>query len=131
VKTYDVFVSYSHVDATWVRETLLMRLESHGFVICIDFRDFVGGSAGVEEMERCVLNSKRVLLVLTPHYIASEWSTFENIMAQTLDPAAVARKMVPVLREKCDLPLRLRILHYVDLRKEDEAAWDRLVRDLM
>jgi hypothetical protein len=130
VKTYGVFISYSHVDLPWVRDKLLSQLEQRGFDVCIDFRDFVGGASSVEEMERCVVNSKRVVLVLSPAYVASEWARFENIMAQTLDPAAVERKIVPVLREQCDVPLRLRILHYRDLRTDDEGQLDRLARDL-
>ena len=33
---YDVFVSYSHADETWVTGTLLPRLEAVGLRVCID-----------------------------------------------------------------------------------------------
>jgi hypothetical protein len=97
----------------------------------IDCRDFHAGSFSVEEMQRGVLQSRHLLLVLTPAYVISEWAKFENVMAQTLDPGAIQRKLIPILRESCDLPLRLSVLHYRDLRTDDARQWELLFRDLM
>jgi hypothetical protein len=127
----DIFLSYSHNDAAWVRNTLLSRLEQHGFTLMIDYRDFRGGSFSVEEMQRAVIECRRVILVLTPSYITSEWAKFENVMAQTLDPGASQRKLIPILRQTCDIPLRLSSIHYRDLRSDDEHQWELLYRDLM
>lgn len=127
---YDVFVSYSHKDSDWVENILLKRLEEHHFRVFIDFRDFVTGKPGIMEMERGVIESKYVLVVLSKNYLESEWATFENIMAQTLDPAAINRKVIPVLLDNCQIPLRIRILHYRDLRNNNEMQWDLLIRDL-
>ena len=128
---YDIFISYSHKDSPWVTGELLPKLEQHGFRVFIDFRDFQSGSFSVTEMERAVNSSKRVLLVLTDDYIKSDWGTFENVMGQTTDPAAINRKLIPVLRGTCNIPLRLQILHYRDLRNNDPQQWDLLIRDLM
>ena len=127
----DVFISYSHKDRDWVSTSLQRKLEEHGFSVMIDSRDFRAGSFSIEEMQRGVLESRHVLLVLTPAYLLSEWSKFENAMAQTLDPGAAQRKLIPVLREACDIPLRLSALHYRDLRGDDEEQWNLLFRDLM
>lgn len=127
----DVFISYSSKDSDWVHKVLLPKLESHGFSVTIDFRDFRTGAFSVEEMERAVENNRHTILVFTPNYLDSEWTKFENVMAQTLDPAALQRKIVPVLREKCDIPLRLRVLVYRDLRDEADTQWDLLMRDLI
>jgi hypothetical protein len=127
----DVFLSYSHHDVEWARNTLLPRLEERGFTTFIDYRDFRGGSFSVEEMQRAVLQARRVVLVLTPSYVISEWTKFENVMAQTLDPGAVQRKLIPILCQDCNIPLRLSIIHYRDLRLNDESQWELLFRDLM
>jgi len=127
---YDIFISYSSKDGDWVRKTLLPRLETHGFSVMIDFRDFKSGSFSVEEMQRGVHESKHTILVLTKNYIASDWTKFENVMAQTIDPGAVQRKIIPVLREDCNIPLRLKIISYRDLRTEDDQQWQLLIRDL-
>ena len=57
--TYDVFVSYSHADATWVREWLLRALEREKLRVCIDFRDFEVGAPSLVNMERAVDTSRR------------------------------------------------------------------------
>lgn len=127
---YDVFVSYSHDNSIWVIDNLLKRLEEHHFRVFIDFRDFVTGKPGVTEMERGISESRHVLIVLSKSYVDSEWASFENIMAQTLDPTAIQRKIIPVLIEDCNIPLRLRILHYRDFRSNNDEQWELLIRDL-
>ncbi len=127
----DIFISYSHDDSKWVKEVLLPKLESHGFSVVIDFRDFKTGSFGVDEMERGVLQTRRTLLVLSKSYLSSEWAKFENVMAQTSDPSAVKRKIIPILISDCDIPLRLKIITYRDLRNDDQEQWDLLIRDII
>ena len=126
---YDVFISYSHADRAWVRGELLKRLEASGLRVCIDYRDFQPGAPSVTEMERAVLTSRKTVLVLTPAYVASAWTEFETLMLQTLDPAARQRRIIPLLKARVELPLRIRYLNYLDFSDpQDEAlAWTRLL----
>ena len=126
-----MFISYSRKDSAWVRDVLLPNLENHSFSVVIDFRDFKAGSLGVEEMERAVEETRHTVLVLTKNYVESNWAKFENAMAQSQDPGAVKRKLIPILLEKCDLPPRLEMLHNRDLSGDDPQQWDLLYRDLM
>ena len=128
---YDVFISYSSKDADWVRKILLPKLENHSFSVMIDFRDFKTGSFSIEEMQRGVEESRHVILILTKNYVHSGWTKFENVMAQTLDPGSIKRKIIPILLDDCDIPLRLRILTYRDLRRDDPQQWQLLIRDLI
>ena len=129
---YDVFISYSSKDKAWVRGELLPRLEASGLRVCIDYRDFQPGAPSVTEMERAVLTSRKTVLVLTPDYVASAWTEFETLMLQTLDPAARQRRIVPLLKLRVELPLRIGYLSYVDFSDpQDEAlAWTRLLNAL-
>ncbi len=127
---YDVFISYSHKNSDWVQGTLLPKLKRHGFSVFIDTY-FKGGAFGPAQMEEGVKDSKRVIAVFTEQYFKSDWATLENVMAQILDPAARERKLIPILRESCDIPLRLSGIHYRDLRAEDEKEWERLIEDLI
>ncbi len=129
---YDVFISYSSADKSWVRSELLHTLEEAGLRVCIDFRDFQPGAPGVTEMERAVLTSRRTLLVLTPAYLASAWTEFEALMLQTLDAANRQRRLIPLLRERCDLPLRISYLTYVNFADPEDwgIAWNQLLTAL-
>ena len=127
---YDVFISYSHADKAWVRGELLKRLEASGLRACIDYRDFRPGAPIVKEIERALLTCRRTLLVLTPSYLASAWTEFETLLLQTLDPANQNLRLLPLLKAKCDVPLRIRYLGYVDFVDEPEIAWDKLLSAL-
>jgi hypothetical protein len=129
---YDVFISYSSQDKAWVRGELLPHLEASGLRVCIDTRDFRPGAPSVTEMERAVLTSRKTVLVLTPDYVASAWTEFETLLLQTLDPAARQRRIVPLLKVRVELPLRIGYLSYVDFSDpQDQAlAWTRLLNAL-
>ena len=120
---YDVFISYSHADQDWVRGELLKRLEDGGLRVRIDFRDFRPGAPSVKEIERALLTSCKTLLVLTPDYLASAWTEFEALMLQTLDPANQNLRLIPLLKARCDLPLRLKYLTYLNFVDPDDWEW--------
>jgi CheY-like chemotaxis protein len=111
---YDAFVSYSRADRDWVHRVLVPGLEAGGLRLCLDSRDFVPGAFSLTEMERCVRESRRMLLVLTPAYLRSEWTRFEAALAQTLDPDAGQRRLLPILLEPCEPPLRISALSHAD-----------------
>ncbi len=119
---YDVFISYSQADRTWVQTELLPHLDPAGLRVCIDFRDFITGAPRPTEVERAVLTSHKTLLILTPSYLESEWDEFGNLMLQTLDPASRQRRLIPLRKAPCDLPLRLQFLWPVDF--VEPADWD-------
>lgn len=117
-----VFISYSHKDKEWVRNWLLPRLENNGIETHIDYRDFEIGVATVLNMERAVEKCAKTLLVLTQHWIDSEYTQFEGIMVQTEDPIGLKKKILPLKLNGCELPRRLQILTYADF--SDKNNWD-------
>jgi branched-chain amino acid transport system substrate-binding protein len=125
--TYDVFVSYSTRDEAWVRGDLLQRLEHHGLRVCIDYRDFRPGFSNIDEIKRAIRESRRILLVLTPDYISSRWGVFERQIVQNREPLSNGR-LIPLLREPCELPDEINHIIYVNLTQPDSAlAWERLL----
>jgi len=113
--TYDVFISYSHADQAWVWEWLIPRLKAAGLAVCTDRESFDIGVPSLVNMENAVAASRHTLLVLTPAYLASEWTMYEQILTQTQDHSGLRRRTLPVLRQPCDLPRRIAMLTYADL----------------
>jgi hypothetical protein len=117
---YDAFISYSHKDSAWVRDTLLPRLEREDLHVCIDYRDFEVGAPSLVNMENAVEYSRKTLLVLTPNWVASEWTEFEALLIQTKDPAGRGRRILPLMVQPCSLPNRLQVFTYLDLTNPPE-----------
>jgi hypothetical protein len=130
--TYDLFISYSHHDSEWVRETLLPRLESEGLRVCIDYRDFEIGVPNLINMERAVDGSHHTLIVLTPSWRQSEWTEFESLLASATDPAGRRRKLIPLMLAPCELPSRIAMLTCADFTQPDErpTQFRRLLNQL-
>jgi hypothetical protein len=129
---YDVFISYTSANKEWVRKTFIPTLEKTGLKCCDYYRDFELGAPIVKEMERAILESRKTILVLSPAYLKSGWTEFETLMLQTLDAANQERRLLPVIYEKCDLPLRFSYMNCVNLDHPDDIdiEWSRLFKAL-
>ncbi|CAB1327717.1 unnamed protein product [Coregonus sp. 'balchen'] len=89
-KDYDAYLSYSKVDPDqWSQETreeerfaleiLPDVLERHyGYKLFIPDRDLIPTGTYIEDVARCVDQSKRLIIVMTPNYVVRRgWSIFE------------------------------------------------------
>jgi hypothetical protein len=128
---YDVFVSYrqQEPDRGWVRKVLVKRLEALGVRVCVDYRDFRLGAALIKEMERAVVTSRYTLAVLSPLYLASNFTEFENLIAEYLGLEQSRVRLLMVLREDCVPRLSLRSRLWLDMT--DEAEFEENVARLV
>jgi hypothetical protein len=117
---YDVFISYRHQDSEWVNQTLLPRLEAAGLRVRTD-KDFEVGMAIEANVEDSIRQSRVTLLVLTPDYLASKWTDFEMALVDQLEPATRQRRVIPVMLQTCELPLRIRSMSYADFTRSEDA----------
>uniref|UniRef100_A0A3P9I5R3 Interleukin 1 receptor accessory protein like 1 n=1 Tax=Oryzias latipes TaxID=8090 RepID=A0A3P9I5R3_ORYLA len=89
-KDYDAYLSYTKVDPDqWSQETreeerfaleiLPDVLEKHyGYKLFIPDRDLIPTGTYIEDVARCVDQSKRLIIVMTPSYVVRRgWSIFE------------------------------------------------------
>ena len=88
------------------------------------------GVPALINMENAVATSRHTLLVLTPAYLASEWTMYEQILTQTQDPIGLRQRTIPVLRQPCEPPMRIAMLTYADLtgKRDAEAELAKIVR---
>lgn len=63
--TYDVFVAYSPAEDDWVHDRLKPDLEAAGLTVATQ-ENFTPGRPQVDNWERTLAASRRLLLVITP-----------------------------------------------------------------
>lgn len=129
----DVFVSYHPADKAWVRGELLPRLDRAGLRYIVDFRDFAIGAPKIINIENAVERSRHTLIVLTPDWLASDWNSFQGLLAQSTDPSSVEHKLLPLILKPARLPARIAYLEAIDLTDPSEQAFqiDRLIQSLV
>jgi TIR domain len=131
---WDVFVSYRHQDpdGPWVREVLVERLRAAGLRVLLDVDGFRLGMPLVLEMARGVEQSRSTLAVLSPAYLASNFTELESVLAEHLGLELSQRRLVAVLREPCRPRLGIRARLWLDMTTDEEVARNlpRLVAEL-
>ena len=110
---YDVFLSHNSAQKDWTRE-LALRLPEEEFKVWFDEWVLRGGDVGSIAMEKGIEESRHVVLVMSPEFLAAEWTDYETQIAILLDPANRGRKLIPILYSKCDVPSRLKRLTWID-----------------
>ncbi|MCL4835779.1 MAG: TIR domain-containing protein [Caldilineaceae bacterium] len=126
-----VFISYSPEDIDWAEDELRPRLEKSGVKV-ITGEDLTGGATVSLNRERAIADTQRTIVVLSPEWVANSWNGFEADMLVHLDPAAIKRKLLPVLLRKTEIPPRIARLTIRDLtdKKRYESRLAQLIRDV-
>lgn len=108
---YDLFFVCAGHDRAFVPGALLPRLEwPAGRVLLLG--DFTPGASMSDEIERGVSQSRFTLVVLSRAFLADRWATFGEQFASYSN--TMKGRLVPVLREPCDVPVRLQFLVALD-----------------
>ena len=132
---WDVFVSYGHEDAEWVR-VLAGNLHRAGFDVFLDEWELVGGDRVTGRLEEAIRGSVNGVLVVSPHALSRPWvrEEYEALLRQAVEQPG--RRLIPVLYADAELPLFLANRLWVDFRgagttgPEYEARLGELVRCL-
>jgi CRISPR-associated Csx14 family protein len=117
----DFFISYHQVDLEWAK-WIAWHLEANGYSCVIKPWDFRPGSNFVLEEDNALDQTKRILMVLSPDYLAhqSEWTA---VVARNPDA------LLPVRVRECNPSGRLAVITSLDLVPpiEESVARDRLL----
>lgn len=119
---YDVFISYrqKEPDKSWVRKTLVPRLQQEGVLVFVDYQDFSIGAPLVLEMARGVEQCRYTLAILSPQYLKSNFTELESVLAEHLGLEQTQRRLLAVLREDCKPRLGMRARLWLDMTEEGE-----------
>ncbi len=127
---HDVFISYSNRDSKWVESYLLPALQQAGLKIWSD-RNIIAGSNWRIEIEKAVSQSRCMLVVLSPDYVASQSPTPESTLFLNLSSESdSSRRIIPLLlRRTVEMPPFLSGIQWVDFTKQER--WDRAMQKLL
>jgi len=102
------FISYSRVNKEFAVK-LAKELRADGYSIWLDQLDIPTGARWDNELEEALEECEIFLLILTPAAISSE--NVKDEIGYAIDNR---KRILPVLLENCNVPLRLRRFQYVD-----------------
>ncbi|XP_054083392.1 protein toll-like [Zeugodacus cucurbitae] len=133
-KTFDAFISYSHQDADFVNHTLLPQLEQSEppFCVCTHERNWLAGAYIPEQIIESVDQSRRTIIVLSQHFIESDWARMEFRTAHQCSMKEGRARIIMIkygeltnteLLDK-DLKAYLDMNTYLDW--QDPRFWDKL-----
>ncbi|XP_067397727.1 toll-like receptor 4 [Emydura macquarii macquarii] len=125
--TYDAFVIHSSKDNDWVREELVETLEGGmpPFHLCLHYRDFTPGVPIASSIiQEGFLSSRKVIAVISNHFLESKWCSFEFEIAQSWQFVEGKAGIVLIVLEDVDKVLlrrRLGLSRY--LRRNTYLEW--------
>lgn len=117
----DFFISYNHNDkemAKWVAGTL----EEYGYTTIIQEWDFLPGNNIVVEMQKAILECKKIILILSEAYLASEFCQAEWASIFYCDPTGKKRQIIPIRVKNIKPEGLLSNIIYIDLFDHDEKS---------
>ncbi|KAK2853099.1 hypothetical protein Q7C36_008300 [Tachysurus vachellii] len=138
---YDVFVSYSGTDESWVVDELLPNLERRGppfLQLCLHSRDFQLGVDIAENITGSLYRSRHTLCLISRQYLHSKWCSLEMKLATNYLIAEHRDILIVVFLEKISpklLSAHHRLARFVKRKtyidwpqdpRQQVAFWDRL-----
>ena len=122
---FDAFVCYHRDDRHWVIRKLLPNIEyDGGYDVCLHDRNWLAGIDIAENILMSIDRSRKVIMVLTNKFAASQWCQFEVAMAQHRLLEEGRDVLIPVLIEEIEgRNLTARLRHV--LNTKTYLAWPR------
>jgi formylglycine-generating enzyme required for sulfatase activity len=118
------FFSYTSKDREFVLR-LAKELRAVRVNLWMDHLDIRTGQHWDREVEKALKNCKGMIAVLSPDSVASD-----NVMDEVSYALDEGKLVVSVIMHPCDIPLRLRRVHYADLTTDYDAGFSQLLRAL-
>ena len=136
---YDAFILYcsDDEDRLWVHRLFVHKLEiEYEFNVCIHHRDFLAGIPIVDNIMDAIQNSRKVIAVVSPNFLKSQWCNEEIHLTDYIDRG----KLIIVLLKdialgECAIQPVMRFLletrTYIEWTEDEEGEklfWKKIVR---
>lgn len=119
-----IFISYARVDADFVLK-LCEDLKTSGIGIWIDQFDISVGEIWDQKIQEAILKCDFILVILSPNSVSSQ-----SVLDELYFALEVNKKILPVMYQSCDVPLRIRRIQYCDFTSNYQIAMNKLIYSL-
>lgn len=126
-KDRSVFLSHSSCDHPFVLR-LCKRLTDYGVKVWIDEVEISGGDSLTDKIVEGLADMQHFVVVLSTESVNASWVKREVNYALVDKLEARHGKIIPVLKETCEIPGLLRELHHVDFRDDFDKGFQRLLK---
>jgi hypothetical protein len=130
-----VFLSYAHADADKEFVSALHeRLKRDGIECFFDEESLAPGVNFVLQISEAIDECNYLVMVMSRAYFSARFAPLEWAAVLSEDPMNERGRLVPLLREECDLPALIRPLNYIDVSSTERLEqnypriWQRLGR---
>jgi len=103
-----MFLSYARADKEFALK-LAEDLRSLGAAFWMDQLELSGGARWDQAVEAALKSCSALLVVLSPASVQSN-----NVLDEVHFALEQNKRVIPILCHICDIPLRLKRLHYID-----------------
>ena len=98
---FDAFVAYANGDLNWVIDNMIPELEeSRGYSLRLEDRDWLAGKPIVDNIMISIKSSRKILLIISPHFAADPWCEEMLMMAQNHLAGRARTNLIPVVLEE-------------------------------
>lgn len=122
------FISYNQADREWA-EWIAWQLEEAGYTTILQDWDFRPADNFILKINNAIQDSERLIAVLSPDYITSNFAAAEWAAAFAQDPKGEQGILLPVKVRECDLKGFFKGIIHIDLVGMDEAEAAKALLD--
>jgi ssDNA-binding Zn-finger/Zn-ribbon topoisomerase 1 len=124
-----VFLSYSHHDKEFVTK-LAEDLRDRGVVPWLDEWEMSPGDSLSRRIQEGIEESSLFLVILSSTSLSSKWCQKELDAADVLEVEKGRKFVIPILYEKCRLPLFMKAKMYADFSSDYDNGLKKLIKAL-
>lgn len=124
-----VFISYSSKDKSFV-ERLSQKLVDKRIGVWLDKWEMKPGDSLIDKIQNALEDSSYLLVVLSKHYIQSEWCRKEQNAGFIKEINSKKVAVIPILLEDCSIPIFLQEKVYADFRQSFDDGFIELFKSL-
>ncbi|NND50979.1 MAG: toll/interleukin-1 receptor domain-containing protein [Flavobacteriaceae bacterium] len=119
-----IFFSYSRNETEFAMN-LAKQLQEAGASVWIDQMNIKAGDLWDKAVEEALTNASTLLLIISKHSVKSQ-----NVVDEVAWAIAEGKKLIPVLMEDCEMPMRWRRFQYVDFSQSYDQGIEHLITHL-